>query len=383
MNYIGSKKTLLPFLEDSILKIIENDENEFKNKTFLDLFAGTGAVGEHFKKLGFNIIANDIQYYSYVVNKNIIENSKQLKFLKLLEKIPSIKKLSKNELLTKNKNIKSQKLKVKKKVNNSEFQIEEKVCQYLNEIKSEKGFIYKNYSLQGTKNKTYQRIYFSDDNAKKIDAIRMTIEGWKEKKIVNENEYFFLLASLLKSADKVANTTSVYGAFLKKLKKSALTPLILTPFCYLKSKQKNLVFNQPIEDLITKIKGDILYLDPPYNARQYATNYHLLETIAKYDNPIVYGKTGLREYQRSKFCSKSSVLNSFKQIIDNANVKVIFVSYNNEGLMTFEEIKNIMSKRGDYQIFKKKYKTYKADSQRNNKSSFVTEYLHCVKVNDY
>jgi adenine-specific DNA-methyltransferase len=102
--------------------------------------------------------------------------------------------------------------------------------------------------------------------------------------------------------------------------------------------------------LVGKISGDILYLDPPYNQRQYATNYHLLETITKYDNPKIYGKTGLREYQNQKsaYCSKTQVKESFRDLILKADVKYIFLSYNNEGLMSLEDIKEIMSQRGKY-----------------------------------
>ena len=352
MNYIGSKKTLLPFLQESIYQITGKNNN----LTFLDLFAGTGVVGEHFKKLGHPVIANDIQYYSYVLNYNLIVNSRPLTFEKLLP------------IITK-RNIKT--------TSKAEF-----VCNYLQELKGYEGFIYKNYSPTGTKSKNFQRLYFSDENTQKIDTIRTAIESWKKQELISNGEYFFLLATLLKNADKVANTASVYGAFLKKIKPSAKKSLQMIPYFFSTNQKKNKVFNQKIENLIPKIHGDILYLDPPYNSRQYATNYHLLETIAKYDSPKIYGKTGLRNYQnqKSKFCSKNFVLKSFQNIIKNARVKTIFVSYNNEGLMSFQEIKKIMSSRGKYFLFQKKYKTYKADSNRKNKSNFVIEYLHGVKI---
>ena len=131
------------------------------------------------------------------------------------------------------------------------------------------------------------------------------------------------------------------------------------------------------------MQGDVLYLDPPYNHRQYAPNYHLLETIAKYDNPKIKGKTGLRDYsnQKSKFSQKKDVLKSFENIIQKANVKYIFLSYNNEGLMTEEEVKTIMSKRGKYGIFKKEYNRFKADKteNRNHTANSVVEYLHYVE----
>ena len=97
-----------------------------------------------------------------------------------------------------------------------------------------------------------------------------------------------------------------------------------------------------------KIHGDVLYLDPPYNARQYCSNYHVLETIARYDNLELSGVTGLRDSssQKSKFCSKRTVVETFEDLIKNAQFKYIFLSYNNEGLMSLDTIKEIMSSHG-------------------------------------
>ena len=109
--------------------------------------------------------------------------------------------------------------------------------------------------------------------------------------------------------------------------------------------QDHKVFNEDINQLIKNIKADILYLNPPYNQRQYSSNCHLLETIAKYDKPQVFGKTGLRSYnhQKSLYCSKSQVKEVFKDLILEAKAKYIFLSYNNEGLMDLTDIKEIMS----------------------------------------
>ncbi len=192
-----------------------------------------------------------------------------------------------------------------------------------------------------------------------------------------------MLATLIENIDKVANTASVYGAFLKQLKKSAQKEFFMKPALFVLNANEHNVYNEDIEILVNTVRGDVLYLDPPYNHRQYAPNYHLLETIAKYDNPKIKGKTGLRDYsnQKSKFSQKKDVLRSFENIIQKANVKYIFLSYNNEGLMTEEEVKTIMSKRGKYGIFKKECNRFKADKteNRNHKASSVMEYLHYVE----
>lgn len=356
MNYIGSKLSLLDFISSSINQVTSNDKT---CKVFCDLFAGTGAVGSLFKKLGYQIIANDIQYYSFVLNRHYIGNHQELEFSGLKNEVGQLKMTSSKNDKTNNKNL---------------------VCEYLNNLQGVKGFIYENYSLGGTKNKKEARQYFSDENAMRCDVIRQKIEDWKSKNLVSEDEYYFLLASLIESIDKSANTASVYGAFLKVLKKSAQKNFILKPAELIINDHDHQIFNEDINSLIGKISGDILYLDPPYNQRQYATNYHLLETIAKYDNPKIHGKTGLREYQdqKSLYCSRVQVKKIFKDLILKVDAKYIFLSYNNEGLMSLEDIKEIMSLRGDYGFFSKEYGRFKADDKREQKSNKTIEYLHYV-----
>ncbi len=355
MNYIGSKLSLLEFLEESINKVVDKNCN-----TFCDLFAGTGIVGSYFKKKGYKVIANDIQYYSYVLNRHYVGNHKELFFSKLIKEIPTLKNIE-----AKNRR--------------------KAVCDYLSNLKGKKGFIYKNYCLGGTKNEAEPRQYFSDENGMRCDVVRQKIESWKKDNLVSDDEYYFLITSLIESIDKYANTASVYGAFLKQLKKSAQNNLILKPAELILNDQDHEVFNDDINKVVNKIEGDILYLDPPYNQRQYATNYHMLETIAKYDNPKIHGKTGLREYQdqKSLYCSRPQVKKAFKDLILKAKVKYIFLSYNNEGLMTPEDIKEIMSLRGKYGQFTKEYNRFRADKSenRNYTANKTIEYLHYVVCN--
>ena len=354
MNYIGSKLSLLKFLDESISKIVDSD-----CKIFCDLFAGTGTVGAYFKKKGFQIIANDIQYYSYILNKHYISNHELLSFTGLENLIPQI-----CQLPTKAKSV--------------------LVCDYLSSLEGVSGFVFNNYCLGGTKDSKFERQYFSDYNGKKCDAIRKTIEEWFNSSIITENEYYYLLAVLLESIDKYANTASVYGAFLKHLKKTAQKELQLKPLEIIVNDNHHEVYNQDINTLISQIQGDILYLDPPYNHRQYGANYHLLETIARYDTPTISGKTGLRKYEneKSKYCSPIYAKKSFKELISNANMKYIFVSYNNEGVLSLEDIKEIMSSRGKYGFFTQEYNRFKADRDENRgySAKSTTEYLHYAIV---
>ena len=332
MNYIGSKFTLSSFLEENIKQTLkENDSKNLSEIVFCDLFTGTTAVSKIFKTQVKKIIANDKEYYSFVLAKNYIGNHKTIK--------------RKNELL--------------EKLNN------------LDGVKSKISF---NYSTCGKE----KRQYFSETNAMKIDAIRSKIEKWKNIEFINEEEYFFLLASLLESADKVANTASVYGAYLKHIKKSAQKELTLKPAEFEINENKHEIFNEDANTLIKKIKGDILYLDPPYNAREYGANYHLLNTIALYDDFSPKGKTGLREYKKSNWCKKDKVYKELENLIKNADFKFIFLSYNDEGLLSLNQIKEIFEKYGKYSLKSKTYKRFKADNNRLSKKDDTTEYLHIL-----
>lgn len=331
MNYIGSKLKLCQnFLPSTIHAVCGEDLTQ---KTFCDIFAGTGIVGRTFKTSVKKVISNDVEYYSYVLNKNYIENHRD---------IPN-----RNDLLNELTNLPL----------------------------LEDGFIYKNYCLGGNG----ERQYFSDDNGKRIDTMRTAIENWKEEGRISDNSYYFLLCSLLECADKVANTASVYGAYLKNLKKSAQKELVLEPAEYELNDNEHKVFNKDANELIKEIEGDILYLDPPYNARQYGANYHMLNTIAEYKPFIPNGKTGLRKYSRSKYCSASTVRDEFDNLIKNANFKYIFLSYNNEGLMTVEDVRTIMSKYGKYDLAQTDYQRFKADASRFNKADSTIEYLHILE----
>ena len=171
----------------------------------------------------------------------------------------------------------------------------------------------------------------------------------------------------------------MYGAFLKKMKKRAEQQFILQPSPMIVNDQEHKAFNKDINKLVREIEGDIVYLDPPYNHRQYSANYHILETIARYDNPEIHGKTGLRrEDHKSLYCLRSKVCDVFEDLINNIKAKYIFLSYNNEGLMCLPDIERIMSKRGEYGLFTKIYRRYKADTKRHNKADQTKEYLHYV-----
>lgn len=333
MYYIGSKLLLLDFLNETISNITGFKTGD--NYVFADLFAGTGTVGSFYKDLGCTVISNDVQYYSYCMNKHYIENNSS--------------------------------------------NVRKDLFDYFNSLPEVEGFVYKNYCLGSGSG----RNYFIDSNGKKCDAIRIELQRMYDNKEIDKNTYYYYLASLIDSIDKYANTAATYGAFLKHTKKTAQKEFVLEPLKIVDGPTGE-VFNENANDLIKHISGEVLYLDPPYNSRQYCSNYHVLETIAKYDNPVLEGMTGLRGSlsKRSDFCSKRVVEKAFEELISNAKFKYIFLSYNNEGLMSHETIKEIMSKYGEYSCHTKVYRRYKSYKNKEPDTNETLEYLHCLIKKD-
>lgn len=212
--------------------------------------------------------------------------------------------------------------------------------------------------------------YFTKENAMKCDYVLKLI---RDNCIEQETA---VLASLIIGMDNVANTACVYGAYLKKFKDRALNSLSLKQ--YLINGNDGKAYNLPAEELITQISGDILYLDPPYNTRQYSSNYHVLETIARNDNPQTHGKTVLRnDCIKSDFCYRHKADLALEKIISNAKFKYIFMSYNNEGILSLEQVKNIFEKYGKYSVKKKEYQRF--SSGTSSSSLTTTEYLHILQ----
>lgn len=335
MRYIGGKSTLLTDIETFVVNRTDNVTK------IIDIFSGSGIVSAHFKSLGYNVIGNDFLYFAYVLSRGSTA----------LNSTPNFSKL------------------------NIESPID-----YLNaltwkiaDVDINDCFIFQNYSPHDKIN----RMYFQNDNAIKIDIIRLTIEKWKLENSINEDEYFYLLAALIAAVPYVSNITGVYGAYLKHWDKRTFKSLTLVAPTNIYDGNA-IFYNQNCDELLPKISADLLYADPPYNSRQYLPNYHILETIARYDYPEIHGVTGMRNYenQKSDFCSKNSVISAFRRMIQNANVRYVVISYNSEGLLSKEQLTEICL---DFAV-KKSFRCHDIDYRRYNnvgtKSRRVTEQLY-------
>ncbi len=351
MRFIGNKEKLVERIYQAI------PSNKIKGATFCDFFSGTSNVGRFFKEKGFRIMSSDLLYFSYVLQKAYIENNDTPKFKKLLTKIGT----SKNTLFS------------------SPF---DSVKDHLNALKGIKGFIYKNYTDEGTAGQDFVRKYFTPENGKKIDAVRTKINEWKTDKLISESEYFVLLAALIESVPFYANISGVYAAFLKKYDPRALKQFEIKPMSFYSGEQSHAVYNKNSMDLINDIDVDILYIDPPYNNRQYAPNYHLLETIALYDSPKIKGITGMREYKekKSEFCNQASALKALEEIAKTAKYKCLILSYNSEGIMPEQDIISVLGKYGKVSLQNIDYLRFKSNSKGDSKhKKLIQEQLYVLQ----
>ena len=334
MRYIGNKSKVL----NEIDKLIDKKGLNQKGLTFFDAFTGTATVAHHYKNR-YHLIANDNLYFSYVIAE-----------AKLNSKSAIFEKLGFNPF------------------------------DYFNKVDTSNyiGFITKNFAPILS-----NRMYFSDENARFIDFIRQTINDWYISDKISENEKYFLIASLIESVSKVANVAGVYGSFLKTwdpraVKKMTYNPIDTEPYVDDLAE----IYNDDILNVIKKVKGDILYLDPPYTKNQYSTQYHLLETIALYDNPILKGKTGARNMQMytSDFSREGNVQVAFEELIANANFKHIILSYSSDGLMSKEYIESILKRYGKKETFefiKFSYRQYKNSKSTDRDNHY--EYLFYIE----
>lgn len=353
MRYIGNKENLL----DKIYQVMQS--KNIQGNSFFDFFAGTTSVGRFFKKLNYQIYSSDLMYFSYVLQKAYLTNNQELNFEKLLSTI----NFQSTALFASPLNI---------------------VVEYLNQIEPIEGFISQNYTPSGTSELEIPRMYYSNENGKIIDAIRQKIEFWKNEDLINESEYFILLACLIETVPFYANISGVYAAFQKKWDPRAVKKMILRPVEFVVNNKENFVYNENSTELLNQVEADIFYLDPPYNQRQYAPNYHLLETIAKYDNPIIKGVGGLRDYQnqKSKFCNATTAIQELDKIAKEGKYKTLILSYNTEGIMKQENIISALEKYGKVELVEFEYLRFKSNSNgESSTKKFIHEQLYILQKN--
>lgn len=331
MRFIGCKINLL----DNIKEVV--DRHAFEAKTFCDIFSGTSSVARYFKQW-YQIYSNDLLYFSYCLQKGTIEAEKKPAFGKLQDKLGIFDPLGYfNTMKTEDMEL----------------------------LPREKRYFQNNYAPIGG------RMYVTNTNALRIDFARNTVEEWNSQGLLSEIEYFYLLACIIEGIPFISNIAGTYGAFHKTWDKRSHKVYELYNLPVTENGKNNKCYNEDGVELLKRISGDILYVDPPYNERQYLPNYHVLETAAKYDFPWIKGVTGVRPYegQKSDFCSKRRVTTAFEALIKNAKFKHIVLSYNTDGIMPLGDIEQIMKTYGVSDTFEINYIPYRRFKSRNDTRS--------------
>ena len=302
-RYLGSKAKLIEFISNVVQKEC------VKSSTFLDLFAGTGNVAWYFNDK-MDVYVNDLlqsNYLSYIAFFG-------------------------NELIEEHK------------INN--------LIKFYNSLTiDEDNYFSLNFS----------NTYFSDGNCKKIGFIRQDIESKYKNSEINFRERAILITSLIYAMDKIANTVGHYDAF--RMDGNLDRELIMKPLELPSNgiNDNNQIFCEDANRLVKRLNADIVYIDPPYNSRQYCDAYHLLENVANWEKPQVFGTARKMDRTRlkSKYCTRSAS-EQFDDLIININAKYILVSYNNMGTkgagrsqakISDEDIIRTLSKRGKVKIF--------------------------------
>ena len=311
-RYIGNKTKLINFIDNCMA------EEKIEFKSLGDVFSGTGVVAEYYLNKGKDVIVNDLLYSNYIIYKATLSNDSNYNLNKI------------EELLDKYNNMDSKKI--------------------------EDNYFSNNFS--GT--------YYHYLDAKKIGYIREDIENKYLNNEITEREHDILVADLLYSMDKISNTVGHYESFLNK--EPEYKNITMHSLEIKKYRAKADIYNEDANNLVRKIKADVMYIDPPYNARQYANFYHLLENVAKWEKPKVYNKAKKmkRDNIMSEYC-KSNARAVFEDLIDNLDTKYIVVSYNNTyeakstssiNSITYNDMIRILEKRGKVKVYETDYKYF-------------------------
>lgn len=330
-RYTGSKYKLMPWIKDKILK------NCPEHNSLFDVFGGTGVVSAELMNITKDVVINDFLYSNEIIYKAFFQQESY-----------DLQKL---------KNYKD----------------------YFNSIKKET--LSPNYVSEN-----YGNRYFNYEDAKLIGIIRSKIEDELNLKKINQKEYCILITSLLYSLDRSANTVGHYEAFIRK--KSVKQRFVFDLIEPILTDNTIKIYRMDSNELAKNVKADIAFIDPPYNSRQYSRFYHVLETIVKWDKPLLVG-TAMKppEENMSDYC-RSKAPKVFNDLIQSLKVKYIIVTYNNtydskssssKNKITLNQIKEILQSRGKTKIFEKSYHRFNAGKTEDTNHK---EYLFITKVGD-
>lgn len=382
MRYIGNKTRLLPFLERAIAAI------GIPPGIAHDAFAGTAAVGRALKASGWRVHTSDLMTYSYVMQRAYVVSSRIDGLESLATGDPQIRRLFESRRLTAARPQKTAPIAPHAtRASSSRAARLAAVAEHLSTATEEiDGFFARSFAPVGG------RMYFTDENARRIDSARTTLHRWRSDGLLTDDMFYVLLAGVIEGADRVANTAGVYAAYIKRWQPNALRPfaVVVEPPVTTRSR---CVAHQADALQVARDLGpiDLLYVDPPYNSRQYAGYYHIPELLARgwFGDPVeLRGKTGLidGEDQRSAWCSRRDAPGALRELLAATGARHVLVSYNSEGVIPDKILRAMLASAavdGRVRRFAKRYKRYRADSDREGrryKGDIVSELLYYARL---
>ena len=341
MRYIGNKTRLLPF----ILRTL--DKEGIAAGVVHDAFAGTASVGRELKAKGWQVYSSDLLMSSYVFQRAYV---------------------------------------VTDDVDES---LHEK-ARALSHVRPTESFISRNFSPAGGVTSA-GRMYFTPENAARIDAAREELEQWRATKTVDEDAYYLLLAGIIEGADRVANTAGVYASYMKSWQPNARRPFSISIEAPVKGRAAFAYVMDASQAAREIGEIDLIYIDPPYNSRQYVAYYHIPEILARgwsHSPPPIRGKVGLLagDEGRSQWSHGRRVQKLFTGLLSATGARHALVSFNSEGHLEPEILETLLRKAavdGEVAHFTQRYRRYRADSDHEGRKyhrDFAQEHLYLIRL---
>lgn len=363
MRWLGNKGPLLDEIHAAALNA------GFKGGTVCDLFAGSGSVGRFFRSRGCKVLSTDLMSCSHVFQKTYLESEGEPRFEGLKDLWIDLSPVS------------EERLHQLQSTSADSWVPFLKLVRYLEEIlPPQNGLLFNQFSVGGDA----QRNYLSPENSSRVDAILGQLRDWRKSGRLSESELWILLASCIDAVDRVANISGTYGAYLKKMQGSALRPLELRAPALVNG-PVGVAHQRDAIDWISTIECELLYIDPPYNQRQYPANYHLPEIISMLPfedsdqrlEKSIYGKTGLIPWKdkASPLCSRrgDECYRSMSQLLKDANAEIVIFSYSEEGILGRSELESILldwsgfATKDSLSLLEIPYRRFRSDAQKSDR----------------
>lgn len=355
--YIGNKRKLLPLICSAV------EATGIRNGTFCDFFAGSGVISRLAKGMGFRVISNDWEHYSEFINLAYIQSNSPPPFARLGGLASAI--------------------------------------DTLNNLAPTEGYISMHYCPEDDENPDleHERMFYTQENGRRIDAMREQISLWKTDGIVDRTEEAVLIAPLIYQASYCSNTSGVFKAFHRGWGGATSTALYrirsrltLSQPIFYDNGMDNLAVREDANKLAEQVECDIAYLDPPYNQHQYGSNYHLLNTVALWDKPKVSRRVNpgpgprdksairldWRTLSKSSYCYATTALPAFSELVARIRARCVLVSYSTDGIVPARDLLEALSSRGRLTVITRRYKRYRVSSQRPSAQSHTVEFIAIV-----